>query len=278
MNNKNITNAEDDEKYAKLIKVYGIDVDKLLQDVRNIQEIPQLMGGLFQFSTRKNILPMDAILSEAQDVNCWVKKINHLTYGINISLNEAINVIKQEGYRYFPFSKNTKDQECYYHIENAEFRLIGLWDILAQLYKLYFKLIGEVRSVNYKKIFTNKNIKKININRRYKINDNEEINKIFQEGFSKICNYIIEEVGYDEKTLKCLGNHKYLSEDRNSFIHRNNPHEFLILNSENKQMSLPDASLHIINRLVEDYIVVYNFLYQIIRCYWDYFQHYGIKL
>lgn len=268
----------DEVRYSKLIKVYGIDVNILIQNIGCISEIPQLMGGIMQFCSGGNELPSDFILSEMQDVNCWTRKINHLIYGINKSVIDAINVTQEESYKYFPFSKNDMDQECYYHIENAEFRLIALWDILAQLFTLYFRLPGKVAKVKYKEVFDKKNIKKINVDKRYKTGDNNAINHLLQNQFSIICEYIREEIRYDEETAKCFGNHKYLSEDRNSFTHRNNPHEFTILNSENKMPSLPDAPLHIIKRLVEDYMFAYDNLYRILKVYWIFFEHLGFKV
>ncbi|MBN1050121.1 hypothetical protein [Clostridium botulinum] len=267
------------EKYARTCKYFGINPKELRDRLKLIEPIPELMGGIIQVYNNNPSSVRDLIMTEMQDLNCWIKKDNNLIYGISRSVDDVLDIISDIEYKFFPFSKNDKDQECYFHIENAEFRLITMWDVLAQIFNLYFNIDKPIYRIKYKELFKKENVKHINVNNRYEGKDVDSINNTLKKYFLDICLYLDEDISYDEKTLKCYGNHKYLSEDRNSFTHRKNPHEFSILHSDKNrnQLTLPEAPLYIVKRLIEDYMFLYDYTYRLLKVYWIYFDAFGIK-
>lgn len=273
----------DDEKLAKIdydksCKVYGINIEELKSNIDEIEEIPQIFTDIMQCLIIKPQSHVDELLSEVQDVNCWIKKANYLIYGINKSVSSVLEIIEKEEYRFFPFSRNDKDDECYFHIENAEYRLITMWDTFAQIYNMFYKLGKPIDKINYKKIFDSKNIKLIDIKKRFNVKNNK-LDIMCKKQFADVCCYIGEEIKYNEENGECYGNHKFLSEDRNSFTHRKNPHEFSFLNSckNKKSLALPGAPLYITKRLIEDYVVLYKHISIVLKYYGSYFELSGLK-
>ena len=110
----------------------------------------------------------------------YYKKVNYLKY------NPISNIINEE--EYF----------AYYYMENALFREIVLWEALAQVYNIYFKLNLDITKVDYKYV-----IKKLENNSKI---DFENLNKYLEE----------------PKNLESLdtGVHKYVDDLRNQMTHR----------------------------------------------------------
>lgn len=264
--------------YDKSCKVYGINIETLKSNINEIKEIPQIFTDIIQYLIIEPQNSIDKLLSEIQEVNCWIKKINYLIYGINKSVLSLLQIVEKEDYIFFPFSRNNTDDECYFHIENAEYRLITMWDTLAQIYNMFYKMGNPIDKINYKKIFNSKNTKLIDTKKRFNMIDNK-VDSMCKKQFVNICCYIREDIKYNKENGNCRGNHKFLSEDRNSFTHRKNPHEFSFLNSneDKKSFELPEAPLHIISRLIEDYVVLYQYINFILKYYELYFELKGLK-
>lgn len=60
--------------YDKSCKVYGINIEELKSNVNEIEEIPQIFTDIIQYLIIKPQSRVDELLSEVQDVNCWIKK------------------------------------------------------------------------------------------------------------------------------------------------------------------------------------------------------------
>ena len=167
-------------------------------------------------------------LSEIHTIDSWIIKINSLTNKIIYSFNNGIDYCMSIDKVYWsPLSReNTKEQEsCYYYIENGIFRLISLWDSLAQISNIYFKNSVSPSEIMYKKYFVS------NLTTR----DNKIVAKDDQQHyFEKFCgdvkNYILE---HDDIKIDGVwkGNHTYVSNSiRNPLTHRHDPHQFSVSN------------------------------------------------
>lgn len=87
--------------------------------------------------------------------NHFIESINDLANKTKYSISKCIDgYLKLDVKEYNPISNNfsNDEQSIYYYMENALFREIILWDSLAQLYNIYFKLKFDVKKVGYKNI------------------------------------------------------------------------------------------------------------------------------
>lgn len=148
---------------------------------------------------------------------------------------------------YNPFDKPTKDEiVASYCAENVLFRVLILWDILAQLYNVINECNIPEDKINYHRFFHNL----------------AQSNDSFAQ---KVYRYLSEETlendpasGVFDKAMS--GNHKFLVKTRNSFAHRYSPNVTVILRSETR-LRIPAYVLF--RRALEDYCVVSELLHEL---------------
>lgn len=187
-------------------------------------------------------------LSVIQDYDAWITKINSLCKKTNISLNNAI----QYTAKITNFSPvGTEDENVFiaqYFIENGVYRLISLWDTLAQLADLLFDCGVGSRRVGYKKFF---------IDNRNEIKCHNSHNEYYLDFKKRVRNYLKEENNISSEE-EWLGNHNYISNRlRNPLVHGEDPHELSVLDCE---MNFIDHPIYELKRIIEDYCKVNKFI------------------
>ncbi|WP_133969604.1 Cthe_2314 family HEPN domain-containing protein [Eubacterium limosum] len=176
-------------------------------------------------------------------------------YDTLIDLDWKIKVSFQESIKYtysdpvqkeFSIIKTDTEEEklSYYYIENALFRTLTLWDILAQLYRINYDINVPKDRVYHKKIFNPRNIhnekfkkKAIEINNYFEQDDNTDI------------------VG------EWKGNYAFVNSLRNKMTHRNSPNVSVMSDFDLNFKNHPSYQL---KRIVEDYAVVSKYIREIL--------------
>lgn len=171
-----------------------------------------------------------------------------LDWKIKLSFQEGIKNIYSDAvqYNFNPFTISSEEEMfSYYFIENALFRTSSLWDILAQLYCLYFSVQISTDRIHYKKIFK----------------PNSEFATNFKVAATKINQYINQE---DDTDLdgEWKGNHKFINELRNKMTHRNSPN---VTTMSDFDLNLKHHPSFMLKRIVEDYFTVSNYIQEILN-------------
>jgi len=172
--------------------------------------------------------------------------LKDMDYKIKLSFQKAIdnaysNVVQKN---FSVFQSGTEEETLsYYYIENALFRTISLWEMLAQLYRLYYKVKIEKKEVEYKKFF-NSSIS----NYSFKIKAREINSYLYQK---------------DDINLmgEWRGNHKFVNGCRNKMIHQNSP---TVAAMSDYDINLKNHPVFFIKRIIEDYVVVSRFINDIL--------------
>lgn len=174
----------------------------------------------------------------------WKIKISFdkgIEYAYSNSVQDNFNIIQTD---------SQEEKLAYYYIENALFRTSTLWDILAQLYCLFYDIEIKSDSIYYKRLFNTKKTK-------YKMKNFEEFKKQAQD----INNYLEQE---DNTKLEgeWKGNNKYIRECRNKMTHRNSPNITVISDYD---FNFKDHPAFMLKRIVEDYSVVSKYIDEILN-------------
>lgn len=168
----------------------------------------------------------------------WKIKIS-LKKGIEYAYSESV----QKNFRFIT-SNSEEESLAYYYIENGLFRTSSLWDMLAQLYCLFYQINISKNKIHYKEIFK----------------PNSPHAKKFKEKARNIKNYIRQE---DETGIEgeWKGNHKYTNDRRNKMTHRNSPN---ITSMSDYDLNFKDHPSFMLKRIIEDYVVVSKYLREIL--------------
>ena len=168
-----------------------------------------------------------------QDLDWKIKR------SFTISINYAYSKEVQENFNLITINSE-EEQLAYYYIENALFRTSSLWDMLAQLYCLFYKV-----NLNHNKIYYNKIF-----------NPNSPKSNKFREKAREINDYLNEDDNIDGDK-KWNGNHKYCNHCRNKMIHRNSPNISVLSDYD---MSFKDHLSFMLKRIIEDYVIVSKYI------------------
>jgi hypothetical protein len=189
-------------------------------------------------------------LSEVQSYNAWIIKINSLCKKILLSLKNAIQYsAKLQDFN--PFTDKSEDEFiAQYFIENAVYRLISLWDVLAQLTNMHFECGVPIKNVMYKRFFSNESQVA-----------QKDINEFVL--FRKRVESYISENDDTSSDGPWKGNHIYISDSiRNPLVHRNDPHEFSVLDGE---VNLIDHPIFELKRIIEDFMTVNDLIDDLLK-------------
>lgn len=140
---------------------------------------------------------------------------------------------------------NSEEEKlAYYYIENALFRTSSLWDMLAQLYCLFYDVKIPKNKIYYNKIF----------------NPDLQSSDKFKDKAININNYLQQE---DDTSIdgEWKGNHQYTNKCRNKMTHRNSPNVTVMSDYNFNFKSHPSFLL---KRITEDYVVVFKFIREIL--------------
>lgn len=171
--------------------------------------------------------------------------LRDLDWKIKISLKKGIEYAYSESVQksFSLISINSEEESlAYYYIENALFRTSSLWDMLAQLYCLFYQLNIKKDKIYYNKIF----------------NPESAYANKFKEKARNINNYIKQEDNIDGEWK---GNHKYINDCRNKMTHRNSPN---ITSMTDYDFNFKDHPSFMLKRIIEDYVVVFKYLREIL--------------
>lgn len=207
------------------------------------------------------------VISPKDDEAPFSKLMKYKTiYDTLIDLDWKLKISFEKGIKY-AYSKPVQDnfsivhinseeeKLAYYYIENALFRTSSLWDMLAQLYCLFYqikkidektknKVLIQQNEVYYKKIFN----PKLSFSNKFKDKAININNYLYQEDYTSI-----------EGEWK--GNHQYTNKCRNKMTHRNSPNVSVISDYDLNFKSHPSVML---KRIIEDYVVVSKYINEIL--------------
>lgn len=188
-----------------------------------------------------------APFSELMQYKTIYDTLRDLDYKIKFSFEKAI---------YYSYSSNVQNNfsilnigseeetMAYYYIENALFRTSSLWDMLGQLYRLYYHIEIDQDKVYYKTIFNPLSSCSI----KYKDKANEINNYLNQENDTDI-----------DREWK--GNHKFVNGCRNKMTHRNSPN---IAVMSDYDVNFKNHPSFLLKRIIEDYNVVSKYISDIL--------------
>lgn len=150
-----------------------------------------------------------------------------------------------------------EERLAYYYIENSLFRISSLWDILAQLFCLYYNIKIPTNDIYYNKLFNQERkdyYRKYSI---YKIKNFEE----FKEQAHNINSYLNQK---DNTQLEgeWKGNHRYINKWRNKMTHRNSPN---ITTMSDYDLNFKSHPTYMLKRIIEDYSVVSKYIDKILN-------------
>ena len=196
------------------------------------------------------------LICDFMKISTLYDTLQDLDWKIKFSFEEAIKYSYseplQKEFNLIELNPNDKEKLAYYYIENLLFRLSILWDILAQLYCLYYKIPIPKTQIYYNKLF--------NLDARY-IKSNS-INKIqtfkdFKTKVTTIKNYLQQEDDDTELYKQWKGNHRFINELRNKMTHRNSPN---VPSMSNFDINNKHHPTYLLKRIVEDYNVVSKYI------------------
>lgn len=173
--------------------------------------------------------------------------LRDLDWKIKLSFNEAIKYAYSDSViNEFSLIRTDTEEEkfAYYYIENALFRTSSLWDMLAQVYRLFYDIDIPKDKVYYKQIF----------------NPSKHYSDKFKTNATEIYEYIEQNDDTDcEGEWK--GNHAFVNALRNKMTHRNSPN---VAAMSDFDMNFKHHPAFQLKRIIEDYVAVSQYIKKIL--------------
>lgn len=170
-----------------------------------------------------------------------------LDWKIKLSFEKAIEYAYSEPVRdnYSIFKMETEEeQQAFYYIENALFRTSSLWDLLAQFYRLFYKIDVPKERVYYNKFF----------------NPDLDFSNKFKMKATEI-NAYLEEIDDTDCEGEWKGNHSFVNGIRNKMTHRNSPNVAVMSDYDT---NLKQHPVFLIKRIIEDYVMAAKYINEIL--------------
>lgn len=204
------------------------DEDKFLFGVVSSENDEAPFSKLMQYKT---------IYDTLRDLD-WKIKIS-FEKGIEYAYSKSV----QENFSILHINSE-EENLAYYYIENALFRTSSLWDMLAQLYCLFYQIKIRKDKIYYKQIF----------------NPELSFSNNFKDKATEINKYLFEE---DDTSINGVwkGNHQYTNDYRNKMIHRNSPNVTVMSDYDFNFKSHPSF---LIKRIIEDYGVASKYVREVL--------------
>lgn len=215
----------DEIKYLKEL-VDGIEYDANMFTVPYSDGNKVIMGVVSPSKQTGDFFEYKTLFDTVIDVDWKIKK----------SLHEAIDCAYRDTLSNFnpalPISTN--EREAAYHTENAVFRTIIEWDLLAQMYNIKYGIEDDNKKIHYKSFFKDRltDVKATSITAYIEQDDNTDIEP-------------------------WQGNHKYVNDYRNQMTHRNSPNVTAVSNYD-FQLRMPMR--YVLKRVIEDYSKVSSYI------------------
>lgn len=204
--------------------------EKFIFGVSSSKEGDSPIAKLLQYKTI-----YDSLIDINRKIHYSFQKAIEYSYSDNLQNNFNIisNAISEE------------EMLAFYYLENAMFRTSSSWDMLAQLYRLYFDINIPADKVYYKKIF----------------NPQERFCKSFEDKARIIYAYI-EETDDTECDGMWKGNHSFVNGMRNKMTHRNSPNVSVVSDFD---MNFKSHPCFVLKRTIEDYVVSFKYISEILN-------------
>lgn len=176
-----------------------------------------------------------------QNVNAWSSKCNYIMHYMKKDFEQCIEFIEDDQDLFVGFRISEKDKEKFYLLENIEYRIFTLCDVLAQMYNELWSIESHIGKINHSFFFSRKEI---------------ETNILNNYSDSKMQQFLLNEVKSIAAYFKKDADYKYIAEKRNSFTHRENPHDCVMLNGSKKKF-LIDHPLYELNECIKVFEWIY---------------------
>lgn len=214
-------------------------------DVRNIlnkMKMFEIYDEVSQIHVPDNCnIPILKAMAKKQNTNAWFSKCNYIIYYIKKDVDQCLKLIEEDEKLFVGFRISEKDKEKFYLLENVEYRLFTLCDVLAQMYNELWNIESHIEKINHSFFFSKKDISTIILNRY----EDKELQQILLNEIEEINQYFKDDINY-----------KYVAEKRNSFTHRENPHDCVTLNGSKKK-NIIDHPLYELNMCIKVFEWVY---------------------
>ena len=228
-----------DSRMAELFHINDINISGINDDINKINAF-QIYDEFWQGHIPDDHgIPGLKALAKMQNVNAWSTKCNYLIAYIKKDLTMCLKIIEEDEDIYLGYRISEKDKEKFYLIENIEYRLFTLCDVLAQMYNELFEIEKNIGKINHSYFFK-KDFKGLILSRY-----NGDLADFVEKEIKEITNYFDDDNHY-----------KYVKEKRNSFTHRENPHDAVIHNGGNNKL-IVDHPLFELNECVKVFMWIY---------------------
>ncbi|MEK4110905.1 hypothetical protein ABIC86_001556 [Paenibacillus sp. DS2363] len=267
---------EDLKKYYESIKIHNIEIDEMKKKIAMLNDFPLFKDGIVQFYSPTDVQHAGFnIFRRLTDANSWISKATDLFNFIRYSVMSSFSHLDKCENIFTPFRVTEEYKLVFYYTENATFRLFMAWDVLGHMYNHFYEMGIGIDRVDYNKIFKKSNCDFMDERLNKVIGHQEAINFVKEE-YMLVREHISTEYEYTNGLTR--GHHKYLKSIRNMAIHREDPHNFSILNSSNRKTSLVDAPQYELMNIVEDAFKLYQYISTLIKLYYFEFRGYGLDL
>lgn len=173
--------------------------------------------------------------------------LSDLDWKVKISFEKGIeyaySILVQENFSIVHINSE-EERLAYYYVENALFRTSSLWDMLAQLYCLFYKIEIPKDRIYYNKIF----------------NPTLPNSNKFKKKAIEINNYLKQENDISIAG-EWKGNHQYINDCRNKMTHRNSPNVTVISDYD---FNFKDHPSFLLKRIIEEYAVVSKYIKELL--------------
>lgn len=129
-----------DKEIAELYHIDDIDITVIMDEVDKIKPFQIYDEYLQSYIPDNHGIPGLKAFSKKQNVNAWSSKCNYLIANIKKDFLSCIKTIEEDENLFLGYRVSEKDQEKFYFIENIEYRLFTLCDVLAQMYNELFEV------------------------------------------------------------------------------------------------------------------------------------------
>lgn len=235
--------VESEKKYLiDLINTVIFDENRLKVMVSN----EKYLGGMISSSACEN-----NPLSELAQYRTIYTTVFDLNKKIRWSLLQAVSFAYSDNVmKHWGMLESSSDEEdlAYYFIENAVYRTISLWDMLAQFYRLLYEIDIDKTQLYYKPFF-NQDVKK----EKHRLKD-EALN------LNEIKNYINQADDTDTYG-EWKGNHTFVRNIRHKLVHRNEPN---VTTFSDFDINIKHHPTYMLKRICEDYAMVCKFLDEVV--------------
>lgn len=203
----------------------------------NYGENKYIFGALYTVEEDEvDIFAISSIYDTIIDLNTKIK----YSFNAVVKCNPSENLMEHKMFE----KPSENEMKALYYIEHMIFRTSTLWDMLAQLCNVFWKINRPIDKIYTGAFFHD-----------YSQGKNKK-------SFAKdVYNYFSEEDEIKSDTERWKGNFEYIKKYRNKMTHRNSPNITIL---SNFGMQLRPPAIFILKRVTEDYLKAIEFIMRIL--------------